>query len=146
MLKPRAIELRARLWATHRRAPGLAAPPAGVVAFALDDRQPKGFAQAIGFEVLGSACLRIDIVERLGAGLRALARAGPFALEPELMALTGLGQEQLGEVVEALGYARDGERYVRRRARAPRGAPAPRRKPESSASPFAVLRRFLVNE
>jgi hypothetical protein len=115
-----------------------------VVAF--DDRQPKGFAQAIGFEVLGSASLRIDIVERLGAGLRALARAGQFALEPELMALTGLGQEQLGEVVEALGYARDGERYVRRRARAPRGAPAPRRKPESSASPFAVLRRFLVNE
>ena len=29
MLKPRVIELRARLWATHRRAPGLAAPPAG---------------------------------------------------------------------------------------------------------------------
>jgi ATP-dependent RNA helicase SUPV3L1/SUV3 len=146
MLKPRAIELRARLWATHRRAPGLAAPPAGVVAFAFDDRQPKAFAQAIGFEVLGSACLRIDIVERLGARLRALAREGPFALEPELMALTGLGPEQLGEVVEALGYDKDGDRYLRRRVRARPGVPAPRRKPESGASPFAVLRRFLVNE
>jgi ATP-dependent RNA helicase SUPV3L1/SUV3 len=146
MLKPRAIELRARLWATHRRTSGLITPPAGVVAFALDDRQPKGFAQAIGFEALGSLCVRIDIVERLGARLRALARLGPFALEPELMALTGLGQEQLGGVVEALGYDKDGDRYVRRKVRGRRGVPAPRRKPEASASPFAVLRRFLANE
>jgi len=144
MLKPRAIELRARLWATHCRAAGLAAPPPGAVAFAADAAQPRGFPEAIGFEQLGPSCLRLDIVERLAARLRALAREGPFALEPELMALTGLPAEQLAGVVEALGFERDGERFVRGKPRRrPRTAPRRRGKADS-ASPFAALRQMLA--
>ena len=143
MLKPRAIELRALLWSTYRRAPGLTAPPAGAVAFAAEGGEPKGFAEAIGFEQLGSACLRLDIVERLAARLRALAREGPFALEPDLMAMTGLPAERLGPVVEALGFAREGERFVRARP-GRRAAPQQRAKPEPSNSPFAALRQMLA--
>jgi ATP-dependent RNA helicase SUPV3L1/SUV3 len=144
MLKPRAIELRARLWATHRRATGLTAPPSGAVAFAADPAQPRGFAEAIGFEQLGSSCLRIDIVERLAARLRGLAREGPFALAPELMAMTGLPGEQLGAVVMALGFEHDGERYLRAPGRRRPSAPRRRGRAESSTSPFAALRQMLA--
>ena len=104
-----------------------------------------GFAEAIGFEAFGAICLRVDIVERLAARLRALARAGPFVLPPELAALTGLSAAELEPVVEALGYARDGdERYRRRRSRSPRarGVPAPAR---PGASPFAALRGMRLS-
>ena len=145
MLKPRAIELRALLWATHRRAPGLAAPPPGAVAFVADSAQPRGFAEAIGFEQLGTSCLRLDIAERLAARLRTLARGGPFALEPDLMALTGLAGERLAGVVEALGFQREGDHW--RRGKEGRRSDAPRRRAtaEPSTSPFAALRQMLVN-
>ncbi len=144
MLKPRVVELRARLWATHRRAPGLAAPPAGAVAFSADAGQPKGFAEAIGFDALGGSCVRIDIAERLAARLRALAREGPFALGPDLMAMTGLAGDQLAAVAEALGFERQGERYVRAKARRRPSPSRPRRKSEPGTSPFAALRQMLV--
>ena len=108
-----------------------------------DSGQLKGFAEAIGFERLGTACLRIDIVERLAARLRALARQGPFALEPELMAMTGMPAESLAGVVEALGFARDGERYVRAKARH-RPSPRPARRKSEATSPFAALLRMLA--
>jgi ATP-dependent RNA helicase SUPV3L1/SUV3 len=143
MLKPRAIELRARLWSIHHRMPGLAPAPERP-AFAASDL-PPGFAEAIGYEAFGATCLRVDIVERLAARLRALARAGPFALPPELTALTGLSAADLGSVVEALGYGRNGdERYQRRRSRSPQGARrASQAKP--SASPFAALRGIRLS-
>jgi ATP-dependent RNA helicase SUPV3L1/SUV3 len=144
MLKPRAIELRARLWATHRRATDLAAPPPGAVAFAADPDQPKGFAEAIGFEPLGASCLRIDIVERLAARLRGLARQGPFALQPDLMAMTGLPGEQLAAVVVALGFERDGDRYLRGPSGRRPSAPRRRGRAESTTSPFAALRQMLA--
>ncbi|MEM7024371.1 MAG: hypothetical protein AAF637_17590, partial [Pseudomonadota bacterium] len=83
------------------------------------------------------------IVERLAARLRALARQGPFALGPDLMAMTGLRAEQLAPVVEALGFARDGERYIRAKSK-PRRRTEPRRKAESH-SPFADLRKMMSN-
>jgi ATP-dependent RNA helicase SUPV3L1/SUV3 len=93
---------------------------------------------------LGPAtCLRVDVVERLAARLRALARQGPFALAPDLLALTGLGAAELAAVVEALGYGQDDDqRYIRRRPQAERGrrtAGADR-----SHSPFAALRGIRV--
>jgi ATP-dependent RNA helicase SUPV3L1/SUV3 len=144
MLKPGAVELRARLWSVHRRAPVMAPPPSGRPALAGSDL-PPGFAEAIGFEALGPVCLRVDVVERLAARLRALARQGPFVIEPELLALTGLEPADLAPLVEALGYARDEhQRYVRRRSPPPRHA---RRRTQtgSGASPFAALRGLRLS-
>jgi ATP-dependent RNA helicase SUPV3L1/SUV3 len=112
------------------------------VGFPVQAGQPRGFAAAIGFEPLGSACLRIDIVERLAARLRALARQGPFVLEPDLMAMTGLGREPLEGVVLALGFARDGDSFVRRKTKP---AATPQRRADGH-SPFAGLREMLVNQ
>jgi len=142
MLKPRAIELRARLWSVHQRLPQ-PAMAADRVALAVAD-VPGGLAAAVGFEPVGDAvCLRVDVVERLAARLRALARQGPFVLAPGLLALTGLGAAELAPVVEALGYgADDDQRYVRCRVRAPRGRRPARASP--SHSPFAALRNLRV--
>ncbi|HEX5795676.1 MAG TPA: hypothetical protein VFY19_07535, partial [Geminicoccaceae bacterium] len=144
MLKPRAIELRARLWSVHRRTPGVAAPDPARPAYAAPDL-PPGFAEAVGAEALGAIWLRVDVVERLAARLRALAREGPFALPPELGALTGLSAADLGAVVEALGYGPNGaERYVRSRSRPPRRA-ARRVEARGGASPFAALRGIRLS-
>ena len=113
---------------------------------AADAGRPKGFAEAIGFEQLGSACLRLDIVERLAARLLALARAGPFALEPDLMAMTGLAGPQLAAVVEALGFERADEGYVRGKIRPYQGMRRPPRRREPAASPFAALRQMLARQ
>ena len=89
----------------HQRATGLETPPQApnLAASGL----PEGLLAAIGFEPFGVVALRVDVVERLAARLRALARQGPFELGPELLALTGLEPAELATVVEALGYARD---------------------------------------
>ena len=141
MLKTRAIELRARLFATHVRAPGVSGPPPGRVAIGAP-AAPPGFAEAIGFEALGERALRIDIVERLAARLRSLSRGGAFAPEPDLSALTGLGGDELARVIEALGYEAAGEgRFRRRRGRRSRTPqpPAPVRRIEG---PFAALQHL----
>jgi ATP-dependent RNA helicase SUPV3L1/SUV3 len=143
LLKGRAVALRARLWSIHSRVLDRAPPAPGRVAFPTDAGQRASFAPAIGFEALGGWNLRIDIVERLAARLRALSRNGAFALEPELMALTGLRTDDLSEVLAALGYAAEGEgRFVRRRARIGRQRPRPGRARAASASPFAELERL----
>jgi ATP-dependent RNA helicase SUPV3L1/SUV3 len=144
MLRPPAIELRARLWSVHHRATALAQPPSERPTLAAADL-PQGLVEAIGFERFGAVCLRVDVVERLAARLRALARQGPFALGPELLALTGLELVDLAPVIEALGYGREAaERYVRRPTRPPRKA---RRRDQASpaASPFAALRGLRLS-
>jgi hypothetical protein len=90
--------------------------------------------------------VRIDVVERLAARLRALARAAPFELDLELLRLTGLGQAELIAVVEALGYARDADGRFRRCA--PRGRARRQGRPRHAtplATPFAALGRIRVN-
>ncbi len=142
MLKPGVIELRARLWATHHRHADVAALQPGHVALQLDTTLRTGLAEAIGFEAFGPIGLRVDVVERLAARLRALARHGPLDLPAEALALTGLGATELAPVVEALGFGRDGDgRYIRRKARA-RRAPARRVGSDSGGSPFAALGRM----
>ncbi len=143
MLKAKAILLRARLWAIQRRINDLTPPPFGRVA--LDATGfAEGYAAAIGFEPLGKRALRIDIVERLAADLRHTAREAPsFELSPGMMALTGLGREDLGSVVIKLGFIIDDEGRFRRQAPRPRRQTARRKKKaagDAAASPFAALR------
>ncbi len=145
MLKPAAIELRGRLWSVHQRLPGLTAPAPAGAALPAAAGLPPGLAEAIGFEALGEHWLRVDVVERLAARLRALARQGPFAPEPELVALTGFELADLAPVIEALGYARtDAQRYVRQPAQRRRSA-KPQDQTSPAASPFAALRGLRLS-
>jgi ATP-dependent RNA helicase SUPV3L1/SUV3 len=141
MLKGHAIGLRARLLAVHRGAAAFRPPPPGRVTLPLASLEGLP-AQALGFEIIGPAAIRIDIVERLAAALRARARDGTFTLDPGWMALSGLGAADLASVVEALGYAGDEDgNYRRSTRRGRRPKHDPRKKPvEPQTSPFAVLR------
>jgi ATP-dependent RNA helicase SUPV3L1/SUV3 len=143
MLQPRAIELRTRLWAIRHRAAALA-PPAGA-SCAAAAVAGKEAAEASGYETLADQCVRIDVVERLAARLRALARAAPFELDLGLLRLTGLGRAELVPVVEALGYARDPEgRFHRRRPRRPPRRSGPPRHASPPATPFAALDKIRI--
>jgi ATP-dependent RNA helicase SUPV3L1/SUV3 len=144
MLQPATIALRARLWAIQHRIAALAAPAAPCVQVPADPARSQEAAEAIGFEALGGTWMRIDVVERLAARLRARARSGPFVLDLELLRLTGLGQAELVPVVEAVGYVRDAEgRFQRRRDRRQR-RDQPHR--TQASTPFAALRRIRVGQ
>jgi ATP-dependent RNA helicase SUPV3L1/SUV3 len=145
MLQPCVIALRARLWGIRNRM-ATVSPPA-CATFPADAAASRQAAEATGYEALGETCVRIDVVERLAARLRALARSAPFDLDLDLLRLTGLGQAELAPVVEALGYARDAEgRFRRRRADRPRRRRAQARQPRRLATPFAALGKIRANQ
>jgi ATP-dependent RNA helicase SUPV3L1/SUV3 len=60
---------------------------------------------AIGYPVFGTRALRADVVERVSASLGELAARGPFELPSELSPRAGVRRDELGALVEALGYA-----------------------------------------
>jgi ATP-dependent RNA helicase SUPV3L1/SUV3 len=140
MLKGSAIDVRARLWALHHRSGGLALPPVGRVAFRPGGDVPEAYLAAVGYERLGGHAVRIDMVERLGARLRALARNSPFELPTDLMALVGLTADDLAALVTALGYVDDGAgRYLRSNPNARRASIRRKAVRPSASSPFAAL-------
>jgi len=144
MLKAKSIELRARLWGVHRGIDDLTPPPPGRVT--LDTTGfGEGYSSAIGYEALGRHALRIDIVERLAADLRRASKEGAsFELSASMMALTGLGREDLGGVVSELGFGVDDAGLYRRVATRKRSASVKRKQQKETrdveTSPFAVLR------
>ncbi|MEM7043476.1 MAG: helicase-related protein [Pseudomonadota bacterium] len=143
MLKAKSIELRARLWAVQRGRQDLTPPPYGRVALEAATVD-EGYVQAIGFERLGRHALRIDIVERLAAMLRRSSKDGAsFELSPDMMAICGLSRDDLGLVVDDLGFSRHDDGTYRRRTTRPQKRSAKRKKKddaEAAASPFAALR------
>lgn len=100
----------------------------------------------MGFAVFDGFAVRVDILERIAAQLRARARGGAvFSLPPTLAAEAGLTRGELALLVEALGFRAQtgtegtliyGKPESRRRrdqtAKRPGGASA-------AASPFAAL-------
>ncbi len=154
LLKPAAVEARVRLW---RLATGttVALPPAGRTVLRGAEVPPGEAALIAGFATLGDFALRVDVLERLAAAVRALARlTSPFALPPQLAAEAGLSRAELRELVEALGFRPlhgEGEMVFAW----PRGRRAPRRRQDApekkrramagtSSSPFAVLAGLKV--
>lgn len=151
LLRPAANEARARLLRVqHGRPIGL--PPAGrtvlrpVPSGVADDAVAMGFAPFAGF------ALRVDVLERLAARLRGLARLAPsFVPPPELAAEAGLTRAELATLTQALGFrpapeAGEGAFARGEPRRRERGlAETPRRAARSRAhSPFAVLADLKV--
>jgi ATP-dependent RNA helicase SUPV3L1/SUV3 len=154
LLRPSANEARARLLRVfHGRAIDLPAPGRTVLR-----PQPSGEPAdvvAIGFAPHDGFALRVDVLERVAARVRELARAGPsFAVPPELAAEAGLTRAELTVLVERLGFRATpeaGAGTFARPARPPRprhrDAKAEARRRATSgapASPFAALARLKV--
>ncbi len=147
MLGPCALAARALLWAVHAKHKRVPAVPAdGRASVEFDQALPRAFYGAIGYRVFGSRALRIDVVERLAARARSLARKGPFAPGPEFGGPAGCTTDELADVLAGLGFrprppdANGLTRFAapaKRRRRAARAAPSKRA--DDSASPFAKL-------
>ena len=140
LLKPQPQKLRALLWSVHHRRPALPPPgERGSVAAEL----PADFYQAVGYRVVGHRAIRVDLLERLAAEARCLAReAGKagFIPSPLMTSLIGASADQLTPVLEGLGFSRRGEAAETRFHPRPRVRPQRRPLPAPD-SPFAVLRK-----
>ncbi|HYD31337.1 MAG TPA: helicase-related protein [Azospirillaceae bacterium] len=138
LLKPRAVETRAMLWAVkHALVLPAPVPPPGRVSLPRTDAAPPAFWEAIGYPAAGPRAVRVDMLDRLECDLHAKP-------EEALAQLVGCSLEELDAVISGLGYRRkvaeDGAVSYRRskpakteRHRKGRGAPD---------SPFAKLREI----
>ncbi len=147
VLKPRALRLRALLWAVRQ---GVDTPvlPTGVAI----EREPAigdAFYEAVGYRLLGSWALRVDRVERLAAGARRLSRQGSFAGTPELAGFAGCPEAALPSILPALGYRavveESGVTFHAKGGRSkskPKYRPSPKPQFEILDGPFAKLREL----
>jgi ATP-dependent RNA helicase SUPV3L1/SUV3 len=145
LIKPAAQRLRTVLWTTHAGVAPLAPPPQGRISIAARSDVPPDFYEAVGFRLFGQRAVRVDMLERFAAECRKLARHGPFAASPALLALLGAPPEDAAAVLEALGFKAQagdpGPVYVPAGRRPPKTG-AGRRRSAAEASPFAALRRM----
>ena len=138
MMSSRDLTLRSILWAlAHGQETAPAVPSRGEVALAAEPSLPESFWQAIGYAVLGGRALRVDMAERLAAGMRTLTRRGWSAAPDDLVSLSGSSREAFASIAQDLGFrARivDGDVLVARFRQRP-----PRPEPLDPLSPFIGL-------
>ena len=150
LLKPRAMALRALLWAVAHGVRTPALPPPGAVSVSPPPGWPDGFAPALGWVTAGPVLLRLDVAERVAAELALATRHGTVSAPANLPSRLSLRADALPAVLSALGVrllpaeALPPDQYgppapAMMSARRPRRAappPAPARRPDS---PFAAL-------
>ena len=132
LLKPKVMEFRAMLWSVFSgQFPEGGPPPAGRVMITRAEDASDEFYLAIGYKRVGGHAVRADMLERVARIIREAARAGAFAISPEMLSLAGVGHEAMAEILKDLGYRRgedvdDQPRFIGRRRheqkRRPEGA------------------------
>ncbi len=114
MLKPAPIALRVLLWCLyHQTFPGCGPPPEGRVSFPVPNEAkdvPGGFWMAAGYRRLGSRIMRVDMVERVAALVRAAARDGIFEISDDMLSLAGVSRIDMALILKDLGCRQVGER------------------------------------
>lgn len=138
LLKPGAQRLRALLWAVHAHVTPPTLPDGRVSLIA--DALPTGLALAIGHLPAGPFAIRMDVLERVSAQLRTLAREQPdgFALPAPLASQLGLNGAKLAAALQSLGW-RAGPQGWRAPTRKSTPSGPDRRRGPSRFSPFATL-------
>jgi ATP-dependent RNA helicase SUPV3L1/SUV3 len=104
LLKPAAAASRALLWGVRNGVAPPELPPSGRVSIAPPADWPAGFAAAMGWLAAGPVLLRLDVAERVGAELAALAREGKVPVPPGLAARLGVKSADLTPVLRHLGF------------------------------------------
>ena len=83
---------------------------------------------AAGYRRLGSRIMRVDMVERVAALVRAAARDGVFEISDDMLSLAGVSRIDMALILKDLGCRQVGERP----------SEDPEKQPDPN-SPFAVL-------
>ena len=114
MLKPAPISLRVLLWCLYNQTfPDCGPPPEGRVSITLPegaDDVDAGFWMAAGYRRLGPRIMRVDMVERVAALVRAAAREGIFEITDDMLSLAGVGRDDMALMLVDLGCRQVGER------------------------------------
>ena len=139
LLRPEPASLLALLWSVWQKEENVPTlPRAGLTSFECDDA-PEGFLAAAGFRKFADRAIRLDMLERLEDVLEQALIGGETSdvLLPKLVSLLGCGNDELKEVLAALGWQEmdvaDGKTVWRREQPKPARRPRPERKPEQSA-------------
>jgi ATP-dependent RNA helicase SUPV3L1/SUV3 len=103
LLKPRARQVRALLWALQHNTGVPELPPPSVVSLS-SNPWPIGFAAAIGWVKAGPVLLRLDIAERIAAELAFAARGKPVPVPADLAQRLSIRADSLPIVLRALGF------------------------------------------
>ncbi len=152
LLKAAPARLRGLLWiAGHRDRPPPRLPQEGRVSIPLESGAPHDFYRACGYQPLGAAGYRIDMLERFAGTARKLAREKVTVLPPETLSLLGINAATGADVLRALGFKarieETGLAFRLKRRRPPHAAPAHQSKarvePVNADSPFAVLKQLI---
>ena len=104
MLKPATIKLRSILWSVHNGDfPEGGPPPEGRVSIEMVEGVPDDYWLITGYRRLGTKIMRVDMVERVSALVRAEARGGPFKMTDDMLSLAGVGREEMKAMILDLG-------------------------------------------
>lgn len=105
LLKAPAVRLRADLWCLyHQPETQPVYPRSGLMSFAAEIATPAAFYEAIGYQKLGSRCVRIDMVERIASLAWDRTKKKPTPINADFVSLAGCSVLQMGEILKNLGY------------------------------------------
>jgi ATP-dependent RNA helicase SUPV3L1/SUV3 len=104
LLKPRAMLMRARLWAIWNGTKLADLPDAGLVSTPSERSWPASLAEALGWLDAGPVWLRLDVAERVAGELGWSTRRGASALPAGLAARFAVKAELLPIVLRRLGF------------------------------------------
>ena len=76
----------------------------GLIAVAPPADWPRGFAETMGWLPAGPVLLRLDVAERIAGELGHLTRKAPALLPGDLASRLGIKGENLGPVLDAMGF------------------------------------------
>lgn len=130
LLKPAASDLLLLLWllregpAHNLTLDALAeAPRQGLTSAPVNAALPDAFYRAAGFHVCGARAVRVDMLERLADLIRPLTLwkptetqpepppgavgGGAFKIKPEMMSIMGCSSDEMGLILESLGYRKE---------------------------------------
>ena len=104
MLKPATIKLRAVLWSVYNGIfPEDGPPPEGRVSINAIDGVADDYWLVSGYRRLGTKVMRVDMVERVSALVRAAAREGQFKMTDDMLSLAGVSREEMKAMILDLG-------------------------------------------
>lgn len=166
LVKPKAVEWRALLWALYNERDPIAPPAPGLVTVPAGDEFPADFLDACGYCKLGTRAIRIDVLDRVAVDLQRQSRAEKLEIGAAQLNLLGLSMADARPLFEALGYvaeevdealvwkwggrpkARQPQRKNQQRKKAPakkRNARAAKPVEIDENSPFAKLRELKLS-
>ena len=105
LLKPAAIKLRALLYSIFtQQFPDCGPPPEGRVSIDLVKGVVDDYWLSAGYRRIGDKVMRVDMVERVAALVRAAARAGEFSISDEMLSLAGVSRQTMAAMITDLGF------------------------------------------